>query len=65
MWRRKVNEGDCEYQIWKRESLSVERFTPAVYYLKLEYIYSNPVRAGFCKFWESITIHWLPFMLPV
>ena len=37
----KVNKYDREYQIWKREPLSVELITEAVFIQKLEYI---PVR---------------------
>ena len=49
----KVHKGDREYQFWKREALSVELFTPAVFYQKLEYIHNNPVRAGICNFPEE------------
>ena len=45
----KVNKVDRKYQFWKREALSIELFTPAVFYQKLEYIHNNPVRAGLCK----------------
>ena len=44
----KVNKYDRIYQIWKREPLSIELFTPAVFEQKLEYIQENPVRAGLC-----------------
>ncbi|GAB2808283.1 hypothetical protein [Ferruginibacter profundus] len=36
------------YQFWKRESLSIELRTHAVYMQKLEYIHYNPVKAGLC-----------------
>ena len=49
----KVNKHDRAYQLWKRESLSVELFTPAVFYQKLEYIHNNPVRAGIYNFPEE------------
>ena len=45
----KVNKYDREYQIWKREPLSVELITEAVFIQKLEYIHYNPVRAGLCS----------------
>jgi REP element-mobilizing transposase RayT len=45
----KVHKHDRHYQIWKREALSVELFTPKVYFQKLDYIHENPVRAGLCK----------------
>jgi putative transposase len=49
----KVNKYDREYQIWKREPLSVELRTPAVFDQKLEYIHYNPVKAGLCKYPEE------------
>ncbi|MFN8251185.1 MAG: transposase [Ferruginibacter sp.] len=49
----KANRSDREYQIWKRESLSTELFTPAVFNQKLEYIHNNPVKAGLCKYPEE------------
>jgi putative transposase len=42
----KVNKHDRLYQIWKRESLSIELRTHAVFMQKLEYIHYNPVKAG-------------------
>ena len=42
----KVNKYDRTYQFWKRESLSIELRTHAVYLQKLEYIHYNPVKAG-------------------
>ena len=44
----KVNKLDREYQIWKREPLSIELFTEDVYYQKFDYIHYNPVMAGLC-----------------
>jgi putative transposase len=44
----KVNKYDRNYQIWKRDSLSIELRTHAVYLQKLEYIHYNPVKAGLC-----------------
>ena len=44
----KVNKQDRKYQFWKREALSIELFTAAVFYQKLDYIHNNPVRAGLC-----------------
>ena len=49
----KVNKYDREYQIWKRESLSIELRTPAVFNQKLDYIHYNPVRAGLCIYPEE------------
>ena len=44
----KVNKYDRTYQFWKREPLSVELRTHAVFMQKLEYIHYNPVQAGLC-----------------
>ena len=44
----KVNKYDRLYQIWKRESLSIELRTHAVFLQKLEYIHYNPVKARLC-----------------
>ena len=44
----KVNKHDRHYQIWKREALSIELRTPAVFDQKLEYIHFNPVKSCLC-----------------
>ena len=44
----KVNKYDRTYQVWKREPLSVELRTHAVFMQKLDYVHDNPVRAGLC-----------------
>jgi len=44
----KVNKYDRNFQIWKREPLSVELRTHEVFIQKLDYIHQNPVRAGLC-----------------
>ncbi|MFT3910922.1 MAG: transposase [Ferruginibacter sp.] len=49
----KVNKGDREYQVWKREPLGVELFTAEVFYQELDYIHNNPVKAGLCKYAEE------------
>ena len=49
----KVNKADRAYQIWEREPLGIELFTPAVFNQKLEYIHQNPVKAGLCKYPED------------
>ena len=46
----KVNKADRVYQIWEREPLGIELFTPVVFSQKLEYIHENPVKAGLCKY---------------
>ena len=44
----KVNAKDRVYQIWKRNPLSVDLFTPKVLQQKIDYIHANPVKAGLC-----------------
>jgi len=44
----KVDKYDRTYQVWKREALSVELRTAAVFDQKLEYIHCNPVEAWLC-----------------
>ena len=41
-----VNKADRKHQFWKRDSLGIELFTPAVLKQKLVYIHYNPVKAG-------------------
>ena len=38
----KVNKYDRDYQIWKREPLSIELISPAVFEQKIDYIHYNP-----------------------
>ena len=45
----KVNKYDREYQLWKREPLSIELISQDLFNQKLEYIHSNPVSAGLCE----------------
>ncbi len=49
----RVDAKDRTYQIWERNALSVDLFTPAVFDQKLEYIHYNPVKAGLCKYPEA------------
>lgn len=44
----KVNKYDREYQLWKREPLSIELRSASVFDQKLNYIHYNPVKAGLC-----------------
>jgi len=43
-----VNLKDRKYQIWQRNSLSIELRSEKVYEQKLNYIHNNPVKAGIC-----------------
>lgn len=45
----KVNKHDREYQIWKREPLSIELISEDLFKQKLEYIHYNPVTARLCE----------------
>ena len=49
----KVNAKDRAYQLWKRNALSVDLFTPKVLQQKIEYIHANPVKAGLCLHSEA------------
>ncbi|CAN5216564.1 hypothetical protein BH09BAC2_BH09BAC2_09890 [soil metagenome] len=44
----KVNKYDREYQIWKREPLSIDLLNEPMFRQKFQYIHFNPVRAGLC-----------------
>ncbi|MBC7401456.1 MAG: transposase [Mucilaginibacter sp.] len=39
-----VNAKDREYQIWERNSLSIDLWTQAVFVQKLDYIHNNPIQ---------------------
>jgi REP element-mobilizing transposase RayT len=41
----KVNAKDRQYQLWERNSLSVDLFTETVFLQKLKYIHCNPLQA--------------------
>jgi len=40
----KVNKYDREYQIWKREPLSIELLTESMFIQKLEYLHPSAIR---------------------
>jgi len=44
---------DRKYQVWERNSLSVELYNSKAMIQKLEYIHSNPVQAGLCTLPED------------
>jgi putative transposase len=48
-----LNAADRKYNFWKRDSLSVELFTAALFTQKLNYIHYNPVKAGICNLPEE------------
>ncbi len=45
----KVGKYDRDYQVWKREPLSIELLNKVMFIQKLEYIHYNPVKAGMCE----------------
>ncbi len=48
-----VNAKDRKHQVWERNSLGVPLWSTQAIWGKLDYIHSNPVRAGLCKHpWE-------------
>ena len=49
----RVNAKDRRYQIWEKNSLSVELRNEKVFRQKLDYLHNNPVRAGICKLPEE------------
>jgi putative transposase len=44
----KVNATDRMYQVWERNPLTINLFSPKVFYQKIDYIHFNPVVAGLC-----------------
>jgi putative transposase len=48
-----IDAVDRKHNFWKRDSLGIELFTPAVFQQKLNYCHFNPVRAGLCKVSEE------------
>ena len=45
-----VNASDRKYQVWERNSLGIPLWSHDVFDQKLDYIHSNPVKAGLCKY---------------
>lgn len=45
--------GDRKYQVWERNSLSIDIWSEEVFKQKLRYLHENPVRAGLCEFPEE------------
>lgn len=44
----KVDLKDRTYQIWERNALTVDLFTPKVLHQKIAYVHNNPVKGGLC-----------------
>jgi putative transposase len=49
----KVDAKDREYQVWERNSLSIEIWNEEIFYQKLNYIHQNPVKANLCNLPED------------
>jgi putative transposase len=41
--RLKVKDADREYQVWERNSLSIDLYSPAFFEQKFDYLHNNPV----------------------
>lgn len=48
-----VKAKDRQYQFWERNALSIDLFSEAVMFQKINYIHQNPVKAGLCNFPEE------------
>jgi putative transposase len=48
-----VDAKDRKYQVWERNSLSIELYSEKVLAQKLDYIHLNPVQAGLCSLPEE------------
>ncbi|HMG82183.1 MAG TPA: hypothetical protein VK559_04040 [Ferruginibacter sp.] len=49
----KVTAKDRDYQFWERNSLGIDLSTHEIFMQKLNYIHSNPVKAGLCRLAEE------------
>jgi REP element-mobilizing transposase RayT len=57
-----VGAKDRKYQIWERNPLSIDLRKRKVMYQKLNYMHSNPVKAGICNYaqdypWSSASFY--------
>jgi REP element-mobilizing transposase RayT len=48
-----VQAKDRKFQVWERNSLSIPLWAENVFMQKLDYIHTNPVKAGMCKYPEE------------
>ena len=55
---------DRKHQVWERNPLSVPVWREEVVKQKLDYIHSNPVKAGYCKYPEDYSSAALYYGLP-
>ena len=49
----RVSAKDRTFQIWERNSLSIDLYNEEVYLQKENYIHYNPVKAGLCSLPEE------------
>ena len=49
----KVDKHDREHQIWNRDPLSIELFSPRAFLQKILYVHANPVKAGLITIAEN------------
>ena len=49
----KVKASDRKHHVWERNALSVSLWSQSVFKQKVDYIHSNPVVAGICRFPEE------------
>ena len=50
---KNMDAADREFQFWERRPLSIELRNKKVFSQKLNYIHTNPVRAGLCSYPED------------
>jgi len=48
-----VQSKDRKYQVWERNSLGTQLWSPEVFWQKLDYIHNNPVKADLCAYPED------------
>jgi hypothetical protein len=48
----RVNDADREYQVWERNPLSIELYSPHIFLQKLHYIHRNPLQGK----WNFATV---------
>jgi REP element-mobilizing transposase RayT len=49
----KVNTRDRMYQVWERNSLSIDLHSENFFLQKINYIHYNPIKKGYCQFPEQ------------
>lgn len=57
-WQYKVSVSNKEHEIWQRDSLSVEIYSPNVAKQKLDYIHANPVSGKWMLAKDDLHYHY-------